>query len=187
MTSDESTEEIQQIISSPDRLVRAIFSGRRRNMQPDFEKVELRPVKMRDKLLLQMTTVDGSKSKTTNIDFGDFDALAMLESGFANCLVESTELTLTIRFTKKGTPLIHRSKRALPQVTSHDRQKSRLLDPGSDFLMKIGISDRNGSVRPSMRDKYIQIEEFLRILMPTLRDEISTGRLHNPTQQEPLR
>ena len=74
----ESTEEIQQIISSPDRLVRAIFSGRRRNMQPEFEKVELRPVKMRDKLLLQMTTVDGSKSKTTNIDFGNIDSLAML-------------------------------------------------------------------------------------------------------------
>ncbi|MGA1460836.1 MAG: class I SAM-dependent methyltransferase, partial [Ilumatobacteraceae bacterium] len=187
MASDESTEEIQQIISSPDRLVRAIFSGRRRNMQPEFERVELRPVKMRDRLLLQMTTVDGAKSKTTNIDFGNFDALAMLESGFANCLVESTELTLTIRFTKKGAPLIHRSKRTLPQVTSHDRQKSRLLDPGSDFLIKIGISDRNGSIRPSMRDKYMQIEEFLRILMPTLREEIATGRLHNPTQKEPLR
>ncbi|MEY3424594.1 MAG: hypothetical protein RLZZ285_1319, partial [Actinomycetota bacterium] len=100
MASEESTEEIQRIISSPDRLVRAIFSGRRRNMQPEFERVELRPVKMRDRLLLQMTTVDGSKSKTTNTDFGSFDALAMLESGFANCLVESTELTLTIRFTK---------------------------------------------------------------------------------------
>ena len=187
MASEESTEEIQRIISSPDQLVRAIFSGRRRNMQPEFERVELRPVKMRDRLLLQMTTVDGSKSKTTNTDFGSFDALAMLESGFANCLVESTELTLTIRFTKKGAHLIHRSKRTLPQVTSHDRQKSRLLDPGSEFLIKIGISDRNGSIRPSMRDKYMQIEEFLRILMPTLREEIATGRLHNPTQKEPLR
>ena len=38
MSPDSSIEEIQQIIANPDRLVRAIFSGRRRNMQPEFEK-----------------------------------------------------------------------------------------------------------------------------------------------------
>lgn len=181
-----SIEEIQEIVSDPNRLVRAIFSGRRRNMQPEFEKIELRPVKLHDKLLLQMITVQESKSRTTNLDFEAFNCLEMLESGFANCLVESVDLTLTVRFTKKGDPLIHRSERKLLQSTSHDRQKNRLLDPDSDFLRQIGISDRNGLIKPSMRDKYLQIEEFLRILMPTLRDEIATGRLQKPTQDEPL-
>jgi hypothetical protein len=130
--------------------------------------------------------VQESKSRTTNLDFEAFNCLEMLESGFANCLVESVDLTLTVRFTKKGDPLIHRSERKLLQSTSHDRQKNRLLDPDSDFLRQIGISDRNGLIKPSMRDKYLQIEEFLRILMPTLRDEIATGRLQKPTQDEPL-
>jgi hypothetical protein len=187
MTNAAPLDEIQEVISSPSRLVRAIYSGRRRNMQPEFEKIELRPVKMNDKVLLQMTTVDGTKSKTTNMDFDKFDALATLESGFANCLVESTEVTMTIRFTKKGVPLVHRSMRKLLQNTAHDRQKARLLSPDSEFLRKIGISDRNGLIRPSMKDKYLQIEEFLRILMPTLREEIATGRLHKPNQQNPLK
>ena len=187
MTTDISTDDLQSIINDPNRLVRAIFSGRRRNMQPEFEKIELRPVKMHDKLQLQMVTVNGSKSKTSNLEFGDFDALVALESGFANCLVESTDITITIRFTKKGAPQVHRSARTLSQTTSHDRQKARLLDPSSDFLSKIGISDRNGLVKPSMKDKYLQIEEFLRILMPTLRDEIAAGRLHQPTTQDPLK
>ncbi len=182
-----SIEEIQEIVSDPNRLVRAIFSGRRRNMQPIYEKIELRPVKLHDKLLLQMITVQESKSRTTNLDFEAFNCLEMLESGFANCLVESVDLTLTVRFTKKGDPLIHRSERKLSQSTSHDRQKNRLLDPDSDFLRQIGISDRNGLIKPSMRDKYLQIEEFLRILMPTLRDEIATGRLQKPTHDEPLK
>ena len=38
-----------------------------------------------------------------------------------------------------------------------------------------------------MRDKYLQIEEFLRILMPTLHDEISTGRLQKPTLHNPIK
>ena len=184
MELDPSIEEIEGIVRDPDRLVRAIFSGRRRNMQPEFEKIELRPVKMHDKLLLQMTTVGNSKSKTQNFEFDKFDCLDLITSGFANCLVESTDLTLTMRFTKKGAPMIHRSQRVLTQNTSHDRQKFRLFDSNSDFLYKVGITDRNATIKPSMRDKYLQIEEFLRILMPTLHDEISTGRLQKPTQSQ---
>lgn len=187
MASHESTAEIERIINNPDLLVRAIFSGRRRNMHPEFEKIELRPVNMRNKLRLQMTTVNGSRSKTTNLNFGDFDTRTMLESGFANCLVESIDLTITVRFTKKGTQQVHRSARSLSQKTSHDRKKNRLLEPGSDYLYKIGISDRNGSIRPSMKNKFKQIEEFLRILMPTLRDEILAGRLREPTEHKPLK
>jgi hypothetical protein len=187
MSTDPSIEEIQRIIADPDRLVRAIFSGRRRNMQPEFEKIELRPVKMHDKLLLQMTTVGNSKSKTQNFEFDQFDCLDLITSGFANCLVESTDLTLTMRFTKRGEPMIHRSQRVLTQNTSHDRQKFRLFDSNSDFLYKVGITDRNATIKPSMRDKYLQIEEFLRILMPTLHDEISTGRLQKPTLHNPIK
>jgi len=175
MSPDPSIEEIQRIIGNPSRLVRAIFSGRRRNMQPAFEKIEFRPIKIHDKLLLQMTTVGNSKSKTKNLEFDQFNCHDLITSGYANCLVESTDLTLTMRFTKKGVPIIHRSQRVLTQNTSHDRQKSRLLDSNSDFLYKVGITDRNANIKPSMRDKYLQIEEFLRILMPTLRDEISSG------------
>ncbi|MFM7494835.1 MAG: methyltransferase, partial [Acidimicrobiaceae bacterium] len=60
MTSGEPIDEIQQIINRQDQFVRAIFSGRRRNMQPEFEKVELRPVRIQETIRLQMTTVDGS-------------------------------------------------------------------------------------------------------------------------------
>ncbi len=175
-----------EIIGDPSRLVRAIFSGRRRNMQPEFEKVEIRPIKLRDQILLQATTIAGTKSKTTNTEFGSFEARETLFSGFANCLIESTDRTMTIRFTKKGEPLIHTSLRELVQTTANDRQKTRLLNPDSEFLKRVGISDNAGRIKPSMNDKYLQIEEFLRILMPTLRSEISAGRIHQPSLEAPL-
>ena len=175
-----------EIIADPNRVVRAIFSGRRRNMQPEFDKIELRPIELRDQVLLQVTTLVGTKSKTANLEFGKFNTQEILSSGFANCLVEATDLTMTIRFTKKGEPQIHTSLRELVQNTAHDRQKSRLLDPNSEFLKKVGISDNAGRIKPSMNDKYLQIEEFLRILMPTLNSEVSAGRIHQASLENPL-
>ncbi|MDA3016861.1 MAG: SAM-dependent methyltransferase [Actinomycetota bacterium] len=156
-------------------------------MQPEFEKIELRPIKLRDQVLLQTTSLVGTKSKTANLEFGKFATRETLSSGFANCLIEATDLTITIRFTKKGEPQIHTSVRELVQKTTHDRQKSRLLDPNNEFLKKVGISDGAGRIKPSMNDKYLQIEEFLRILMPTLKSEISAGRIHQPSPEAPLR
>lgn len=182
-----SLGEVEKIIGDKSRLVRAIFSGRRRNMHPEFEKVELRPIKLRDEIKLQMTTVIGTKSKTTNLEFGTFNTPEILTSGYANCLVEATDQSFTIRFTKKGEAQVFTVSRDLQQITAHDRQKSRLLDTNSEFLKRVGVSDRNGVVKPSMNDKYLQIEEFLRILMPTIRAEISAGRLLPPTSINPLR
>ncbi len=182
-----SLDEIAQIIGDENRLVRAIFSGRRRNLQPAFEKIELRPITLRSKTKLQMTTTIGTKSRTTNLEFGAFDTIKFLNSGYANCLVEATDVTMTIRFTKKGEAQTFITERMLQQNTAHNRQKSRLLDPNSEFLKLIGITDRNGHIKPSMNDKYLQIDEFLRILMPILRAEISANRLTRPTSNNPLR
>lgn len=96
-----SIEEIFEIVDDKHRLVRAIFSGRRRNMQPRFEKVEIRPVDIKDSLMLQVITQIRDESTTTNIEFGSFATNETLMSGYANCLVEATDKTFTVRFTKK--------------------------------------------------------------------------------------
>ena len=43
-----------------------------------------------------------------------------------------------------------------------------MLDPGDPFLRAVGISDDQGRVKPGRRDKYRQVEEFLRALEPVL-------------------
>lgn len=179
--------EISEILCDGKRLVRAIFSGRRRNMQPEYEKIEFRPVQLNDQLHLQVVTRKDDQTRTSNIKFGAFPINEVFNSGYANCLVEATDLTLTARFTKNGTLQVHRDYRNLKQNTAHDRFKSRLLEPDSELLKRIGISSQKGLIKPSMNRKYMQIEEFLRILTPILRDEIASGRIQNPTENSPLR
>jgi SAM-dependent methyltransferase len=110
----------------------------------------------------------------------------LIRSGFANILLEYTEGSISLRITKKGEALIHREKKQLEQDLSHDRTKVRLLEPSDPFLIAVGISDAKGQVKPSRMDKYKQVDEFLRLLMPTLNSSISAGQIHRPTEDNPL-
>ena len=67
-------------------------------------------------------------------------------------------------------------------IAGHDRAKPRLLDPSDPFLVRVGVSAADGrSVRANRRDKYKQVEEFLKLL-----DSRSTRRAREGTSPSPL-
>jgi len=176
----------RQIIADPSKLVRIVLSGRRRNMTVPFERIDIRPVLIKGAITLQVAQNDGRITTTKNIEANSFDANAYLEMGYANILVEHTEGALTIRITKKGDAQVHEEKGAREQNLEHDRTKSRLLDASDPFLIEVGISDAQGRVKPTKADKYLQVEEFLRLLVPTLNSAIEAKQIANPTTEKPL-
>lgn len=182
---EEATAEAFSLINNAETFVRAVLSGRRRNMTPDADKVEIRPVRMKDEIKLQIIEISGTSSKTTNIDLGSEMISKQMNSGFANILIESISQTMTIRFTKKGDAQVFKEQSKKSQSLTHDKQKTRLLDPNDAFLREIGISDSQGRVKPTKQDKYLQVEEFLRILVPTLKSAVDSGHI-SITETEPL-
>jgi len=157
-----------ELIVDPNNFVRAVLSGRRRNMQTEYERIDIRPVQLKDVLKLQLVMSEEKQDTTKNIEAKKDNILELLNSGYANILVEHTTGSLSVRITKKGEALIHEAKGVFERSLSHDRTKERLLDAGNPFLIEVGISDHKGSIKASMQDKYRQVEEFLRILEPAL-------------------
>jgi hypothetical protein len=176
----------RQIIADPSKLVRIVLSGRRRNMTVPFERIDIRPVLIKGAITLQVAQNDGRITTTKNVEANSFDANSYLEMGYANILVEHTEGALTIRITKKGDAQVHEEKGAREQNLEHDRKKSRLLDASDPFLIEVGISDAQGRVKPTKADKYLQVEEFLRLLVPTLNSAIEAKQIAKPTADKPL-
>ena len=157
-----------ELISDQNNFVRAVLSGRRRNMQTEYERIDIRPVQLKDGLRLQLILSEEKQDTTKNIGIDAEKILELLNSGYANILVEFTTGSYSLRITKKGEALIHEAKGVFERSVSHDRTKERLLDASDPFLIEVGISDHKGSIKPSMQDKYRQVEEFLRILEPAL-------------------
>lgn len=183
---DSALQELHEAILDSPKFLRAVLSGRRRNMEVAHERIDIRPVEIKKKILAQMTYSDGRAMTTKNFLPHELPFLALAQSGYANILVETTSETISLRFSKKGQLLLTRGKSEGTQSLSHDRKKERLLDSGDAFLREVGISDKSGSIKPSMMDKYLQVEEFLRLLIPTLNEAMSAGHLRTPTQEEPL-
>ena len=183
---DEIFAELESKFLETQSLVRVVLSGRRRNMQVAHERIDMRPVSLKEALQIQMTYSDGRQMTTKNYPLGQVPFAELIRSGYANILLETTEDSMSLRITKKGEPLLHREEGKRDQELSHDREKSRLLDSSDPFLIAIGISDAQGNLKASKSDKYKQVEEFLRLLTPTLMSAINAGQIDTPTEKNPL-
>ncbi len=100
---------LRPLLAAPERLVRAVGAGRRRGAQPAFARVELRPVRLKSGLRLQVTTTDGGTPvptiRTANHAPGE-DAEravdALLAEPFGNWHVETRDEVIQLRVTKSG-------------------------------------------------------------------------------------
>jgi SAM-dependent methyltransferase len=155
-------------------------------MQVGFERIDIRLVEIKGVLNLQLMQNDGRATTTKNIAPDRGVVQELLESGYANIMVESVSQVHSIRITKSGDAQVHIEKRESQQMLSHDKKKDRLLDAADPFLLEVGIADAKGFIKPSRQDKYKQVEEFLRILSPALDAAIAAGQIQKPTANAPL-
>ena len=186
-SKEDAFKEASSRILDTKTFVRAVLSGRRRNMQVDFQRIDVRLVEIKGVLNLQLMQNDGRATTTKNLIPEQAAIDDLLESGYANITVESTNEAFSIRITKSGAAQVHIEKRQSEQNLAHDKKKDRLLDSTDPFLREVGIADAKGAIKPSRQDKYKQVEEFLRLLSPTLNAAIQAGQIHTPTIENPLR
>jgi SAM-dependent methyltransferase len=183
---EEAFSQALQYFQNPETVTRVVLSGRRRNMQTETDRIDIRPVNIKEALHFQVTTSDGRAVTTKNFLPAELPISHYLVSGYANILIEGVAENFSLRITKKDEPLISVTRGAGEVDLSHDKMKLRLLDPADPFLLEIGISDTSGRVKPSKSDKYRQVEEFLRLLTPALTSAISAGHIDQPTSSAPL-
>jgi SAM-dependent methyltransferase len=171
---------------NPELVARVVLSGRRRNFQTPTTRIDIRPVTIKDSLHFQVSTSDGRAVTTKNYLSTEIPLSEYLNAGYSNVLIETLSETFQLQISKKDEPVIS-IKAGVSEVNlAHDRKKNRLLDPSDPFLREVGISDASGKVKASKMDKYMQVEEFLRLLTPTLTQAITAGHLDSPSPAKPL-
>ena len=153
-------------------FVRAVLSGQRRNMQPDYERVDIKPVLIKDELKLQIVSSDGKKDITKNVEM-DFNFEPLFLSGYANLQVDTTTESYSVRVSKKDQAIAGISKVKLTRELSHDRQKQRMLPESNQIFKALEMSDMLGRIKPTKMDKYKQVDEFLRLMSQLIDGQIS--------------
>jgi SAM-dependent methyltransferase len=163
--------ELEEHIKAPN-FVRAVLSGRRRNLTPTAERIDIKPVLIKGEEKLQIQSTDGRQVTTKNVSANEINFADFLGQGFANLLAESTSESYSVRISKKDEALVTIGRVKLERDLTHDRQKQRLLSEDNRIFALLGMHDGHKRIKPSKMDKYRQVEEFLRLLKPTLDNEV---------------
>lgn len=151
-------------------FVRATLSGSRRGMNPKFIRLDLRPVEIKGQVMIQSIAHDGEKDFTKNYELNSTAIESILSSGFSNLIIDSMSESYQIQITKKEEAITGLGKTRLERVISHDREKERLLPESHPIFAAMDFSDILGRIKPSKRDKYIQIDQLLRSVKEVLAD-----------------
>jgi SAM-dependent methyltransferase len=146
-----------------EQFVRAVLSGQRRNMQTEYERVDIKPVLIKDEIKLQIVSSNGKQDITKNVEL-DFDFTSLLNNGFANLQADTTTESYSIQISKKDEAIVSVGKVKLSRDLTHDRQKERMLAESNQIFKALDMSDLLGRIKPSKMDKYKQVDEFLRLL-----------------------
>ena len=138
-----------------------------------------------DMMYIDIITTKQSFTHTVHIASHEelMDVIAqVLDASFRQCHIQTPQKDLFLKFPKagkEGKKLLHHiasaSKKHWPE---HDEKEMPLNPMNAGQLLKaIGICDESHIIIPAMRDKYVQINHFIRIFDGFVGNEID-GNIH---------
>ncbi|MBE6023672.1 MAG: SAM-dependent methyltransferase [Cellulosilyticum sp.] len=145
-------------------FIRCIWSNPR--TKDHYQKIVVKPVLIKEELLLQFSKTKDNKEYHENITPQDISLkVEEICSGFKQIQLYTAQHDYQCLVNKKGNMHIKKLAPSLkvPTNLSHNRQKKYLLDTASseDFLKALGLMDEKGQIKPSKYDKYKQINRYL--------------------------
>ena len=134
-------------------------------------RISMRPVMIGGERRFQAEMVDDGQTRVKNFDAnGAAEGLEEIiaQKGARDLHLITAKGDLHVRVTRKGHVMATRSAEMdrPAKVLPHDRVKKTPLNSfdSSTLLRVIGLADGDGKIRASMRGKYDQVNEFLKVV-----------------------
>jgi len=182
--SEDYKTQVKALVLDEEKFVRLVLKGQAQPVSANpWRRVVIRPVLLKAGRHLQFSYFSQKQDITKN--FRGAEAQARLDEvlalPFNSVAVQSTLGEFLFQITRNGKAILHKSKVAPvvnAPVLAHDASKQQALPAGRPdaFLQATGVMDEQGRVRPSMHDKFTQINEFLKLLEHTDELEHLSGR-----------
>ena len=141
-------------------------------------RISMRPVLIGGERRFQAETVDDGQTRVKNFDAnGAAEGLEEIiaQKGARDLHLITAKGDLHVRVTRKGHVMATRSAEMdrPAKVMPHDRVKNTPLTSfdSAALLRVIGLADGDGKIRASMRGKYDQVNEFLKVIEDVVKNE----------------
>ncbi len=164
-------KEAEETIAE-NRLHKIIISNPN-NKKDDIKKVTIRPIKIKQELILTFLYTHETKDITKNYSMEEgLKKISELFLFFSDAILLSNKQNVEIKILKKKTLF----KILEPTITSsptlfHNRKKDRLIEPANNiYLKELKIVSPDNKIIHSGYDKFRQINKFIEIIDNLLAD-----------------
>ncbi len=149
----------------------------------DLKKVIVSAVELKKAYVLNFVYRHTTKDITKNYEINEGIQLINLaiEQDFNNAEIISINEILNLYTLPNGKIQIKTSKTKLnlPLTFSHDKPKDKLIALDNNiYLRELGVTNANFELRMDMSDKYRQINKYIELLAPNLKDLNLTADFH---------
>lgn len=178
-------ENLRKILNdyiNNDEMILNVTASNPRNKEK-IQKLRIRPVLKKEKLLYQAESFIGTKAYHRNVMPQELPDLIVeaLTQDFKQLELEAQQHKLTVLVSRKGKTTIKEKQKKeqapLPEEELlHNKQKQYILPQGEPvpFLVELGVQTSDGKIIKAKYDKFRQINrylEFVRDILPSLPHE----------------
>lgn len=169
------------------QMIGMAFSGNKKGGNPAIKNVKVKLVDIGDKRMVQFESRT-TDNKALHENLGIKDALdkidTLLKNQFFQLQIFANQYDYHVFSSKKDSSdtsirVLKKAPTKKPVSTSHNRKKHYILDEGEkhDFLIKLGISDANGSIIAKKYDKFRQLNRYLEFVRDIIPEIHNGGKL----------
>lgn len=151
----------REVVEHIDNFAKLILS----ETQAEIKKIIVRPIKIKDKLLLQIEKYKNNQVYHENVEIDKIFDLQFFD--YKQILIELKDKNIIFSKKSNGYKQKVQLKEASQEINlSHNKQKSYLINEGDNVpaLVDLGIFTKDGKIVKAKYDKFKQINRFIEII-----------------------
>ena len=168
--------KLNELLSAPFHSI--LLSQTVKGAEVDFTKVMVKPFLSKNETLYQLTYTKGKQVTHENMGFDDMlnKVGDLLENIFVQCQIYSAEHDYHITHFKNYKLRTQPATKKV-ETAAHNRKKQYVIteDEGADFLIELGVINKDGTISKAKYDKFRQINRYLEFIAD-LKDEFPKDR-----------
>jgi Methyltransferase domain len=176
MAEEKSGQFVDKITENVDNQTFIKLTLSRPKQATDVQNIYVRLIEIKNKPKLSITFRYKTRDEVKNYDITEgVDCIeSQLGSSFLNAVLINADSETTLVFNKKGeNPNLTTRKSTVsqsPNLTTHNKEKKRLLDASQAYFHALEITDTQGNVTPNGQKKFKQINKYIEIIDGLLKE-----------------
>lgn len=169
-------EEIVRNNLSENKFIYGIFTTPRNRHENPYKKITARPIKIKETNLIQLEKFTETKVFHENYDYSDATRMLadLISNEYRNINIFTEDFDFQFIVSKQGrVKILERPPTKKLKVEDHNKKKQYIIeqDVPCEFLIELGIMNKEGHVFAKKYDKFKQINKFLEIVDDAIREE----------------